>query len=60
MSEIIDMNDKQRGEMINDIIGVARSSAIANSRHFDGADLFFSLAFMDDATLLNIYNKVVK
>jgi hypothetical protein len=54
------MNDKQRGEMINDIIGVARSSAIANSRHFDGADLFFSLAFMDDATLLNIYNKVVK
>lgn len=33
--------EKIKGEMINKIIGQVKSSAIANKKPFDGADLFF-------------------
>ncbi|MCO5238861.1 MAG: hypothetical protein M9904_02290 [Chitinophagaceae bacterium] len=43
-----------KGEMINEIIGVARTSALANGRAFDGADMFFTLAFTTEKSLIKI------
>lgn len=43
-----------KGEMINEIIGVAKTSALVSGRAFDGADLFFTLAFATEKSLTKI------
>lgn len=43
-----------KGEKINAIIGMMKGQAIVENRHFDGASLFFDLAFMSEKKLNSI------
>lgn len=47
-----------KGQMINEIIGIAKNAATLSNKYFDGADLFFTLAFKSDKEIKNIYNQV--
>jgi len=50
--------DELKGKMINAIIGFARDAAILQNRPFDGATLFFDLAFSDISNLKKICKKL--
>lgn len=43
-----------KGKMIDAIIGELKNSAQINNKHFDAADMFFTLAFSTDAQLKKI------
>jgi hypothetical protein len=47
-----------KGEMINQIIGLTKTSAIAHKIIFDGGDLFFSLAFRTEKELKQLCKKL--
>ena len=40
-----------KGKMINEIIGAAKNAAFLANKPFDGADLFFTLAFRTNKEL---------
>lgn len=48
------LSEKEKGILINQIIGALKSEAFLLKKHFDGGDTFFSLAFKTDKELLKI------
>lgn len=47
-----------KGELINEIIGIAKCAAMLSNKPFDGGDLFFSLAFKSEKELKDILKKI--
>jgi hypothetical protein len=47
-----------KAEMINLIIGAAKSACTLENRFFNGGDLFFTLAFKSDLELKKICKKL--
>jgi hypothetical protein len=47
-----------KAEMIQRVMQAAKSAAIAQGKHFDSTDVFFSLAFMPDANLKKLCKKL--
>jgi hypothetical protein len=50
------MSEQEKGILINSIIGVLKNQAFLQGKHFDGGDIFFSLAFKSDKELKQIKN----
>jgi len=49
--------EKEKSEMIKKIILKLKNDCIVNNKPFDGANVFFDLAFMDNKNLRKICNK---
>ena len=47
-----------KGEMMNEIIGLAKNSAFIHEKFFNGADLFFSLLGLDEKKLKSLCKKL--
>ena len=51
-------SELRKGKMINEIIGMAKNSAFIHQKFFNGADLFFTLAFMSEKEIKTICKKL--
>lgn len=51
-------SEEIKGKMINEIIGTAKNAALLANKPFDGADMFFTLAFRTNKELKEICKKL--
>lgn len=56
--KIMTDSELRKGKMINEIIGIAKNSAFIHEKFFNGADLFFTLAFMSEKEIKTICKKL--